>query len=1810
MSFLGASSVDEDEVRRMRKQLKQQDMEIGQLQSLKQTYETELSSLRSAKVELATQLDAETQRATAAEGEAKRAKDERARSVLQISNLETALDNEKRAAQEGLRGRRREEVERDRALGLHSKETEEERKQLEARVKQLESQLGFSNEELRRLQQSEVSTTRRAGRVDPAAHALALENEVSVLKSEISRLRESSSALGAATPVKPAGSRRRPRRSSIGGSALAPGDEGEIKALRVDVAKLDEQVKKANERAEKGEKAALKASNELIVAQRGLAAAKEAAKEATDELREELRWAQKEADELRSELDAGAKGSSKRSAPTMDPKVQQELEDVKLQLASKVQACAQVEAELITRTRQAEESLTRAQAAEKAANAAQERVRALQASASAGEGLDPQRDGSAVNASSSSNEGRVVRELRRELKSVTQARDALQVEISQLEDEFEKLGNQGDAASKKDEFTSELRERVRSLEMERDTLASQAAEHASLQDVGGKGKEIDALQEELEQANAERDRLVKDLEEARGALTEASEHHRQLQERLSTQKEHVSLAQDRIATLERELESSQPSSADGLALNELRALLQQSESLVESLRADVSATGDAVSNAHKDLHSAQSGRQELEQRLAESERRREVADAELTALQAEAAAPKEVEDLKIRLDQAQQELEAARQLVRERDGLLTQLQDASEKANEALQEQNDKIAQLERLAGDAEAELDALRSKSVTDVGQTADFDALRMHLQEREGQLSDTLQALRKREGELASAKRRVQRLSSAIRVSFGARGSEDLLAPFAGDESTATAVQDSDVSVSVLSGAEDSFFIMPGARPSKRSFESDLADEIEQVRICIEDAKQRVDFQQVEMVMQLRRAQEENHTASVRTIDLDDSEDRTPRSSVKSAGPLPSPHKAQLNGFIDDNGEFSTAPNDDAEKLEAALALLRTYEQLQAKRDRLNSIEGPQARTAALEASHSAALKKVEALEASIETQEAQTRSWTEFAREDAHHLAICRQRTCQLESTFAGAHTTNAEGSRAARDTTEPKVAELEERIQRRNNQIALHQEELRTVHAQLEALRTNLKLANDGNEVHLEEREKLQSRVIDVEERSANLVRQCADLEVKNGEAAAQLSSKMQDVKRLSAELDSTRKTLNALQASMSDPNSKASDEALLEDLASKTKALASSEGRLAEWQAKFADLQRDLEQSLQESETHKALLEAERSSFEGVRADAQRANEEIAILEQKLHQAQSEGESSRRTADALVEGARREAERRLEELESVRKVLSTAEADSNGQAQVLEDLRVQLSRAQSEAAMAERTANTRASEHESARLELESQIESAHARYAAELSAARERVTTAESQLEQARDKIRSLETEATSASETSHEVGALMSELEEARTAREQVSAKLAELQANAEKNSRLYAEEREEQDKVIAEMQTKLHHSTEVEQALSDREEQFRSLKNQYDINRANAEKLVSQLYEAKEEGADFERKAENAQRQLEKVSTQLKDALATAENSHMVLERTQSQLKEQRAAVESLSTQLRSVEDEKHQVQEELASARNVASSNEAVAQLEARMRELEAELETKVIEIEDNDDKMMEQIKQNKKQSLRAKAFQEKVTALQAQVDDLKLQLDAALQMRSEASQKGLPRSSEDRTMSPSLLSNRFAEPLREAPARPVSTPPSTSRKRSFAEADDEAATAVRNGAAAPTVRAMYVPVSPSKTFTPVRKSKSDAAFSNGATPGPTAERVVVAQRSASTNPTNAGAIGTSNNFAKDRRDAPPAGSLVDRTNVKDTISSSKAGPWQAGARVASNGSARPVGGLLKKLQTLQDGRPRPA
>ncbi|PWN94864.1 hypothetical protein FA09DRAFT_161565 [Tilletiopsis washingtonensis] len=1014
MSIFGGA--DDGEVARMKKTLRQQDMNISNLQSQNAAQLAELATLRTTVSSLSSQLATETQRAIAAEEAGARAKSEIERGKLQVANLEAALTAAKRVEADSQKGRRREEVERERTFGHVAKESEEERKALEAKVRTLEAAISLKDEELRRQNEPVASGSRRHARLDPAARALALENEVLALKAENSRLIATASASTVPLPPSPrqehggffgsegAAPRRRARRSSVSGpSAAAPSSSGEVAALRLEVDSLSGDLSKASERAAKAEREALKISNELIAAQRSASTAASEAKEVAADLRQELQWARQEADAMRRELDGGVKRPTPTGAP--DPKLQKEVESLRLRIEEQDARVERLETEL-------EAANQRAEAAEAAAAAAEaERASAASASASASPQL-AQAEAAAPAAPQS--ETRALRELRRELNAAVQARDTLRSEVTELEDEVERLTAGGATAGPSERDLQKLQTRV--VELEAEVAAAQtsldlanaerdeafqaaAAAAASSADVEAWQAERTSLVQErenavleVEQTKSELERLrqeaacglsrseeataqlaelqtkLSDAEAARDAASAAlaaaqaalAEELASVRAELETSIAGAGESQQRLAALEAELETratalleaeQRASAAEqrvaeqdaGLQtkLDEAQAEIRQLTSAVEALDLAKFGAEHEAQQAVEARDTAVADAQAAKERLAELE-------ATIASQSADTTASEALERASMQLEATQGELQAAQTLVAEREADVEQWSSMASELEVQLQTSSDQVARLQQAATEAELELDVLRSNVASGSETQQKLEQLRLELAARNEQLGEVVPALRKREAELTSAKRRVQRLASTVRSAFAA-GAGAL-----GDESMLRG----DMSMSFAACADEStFFATPGGRASSRSFETDLFDEIDQVKQHIEDASRRMDFQRVETEMQLRRARTEiqanaalAETASVPTQD-------SGNVSVESAG-TEMPRQRSVTPQSEPLPDLAT--------------------ELAAKRAQLESLQARREAAALSQASAAATVEYVAKLEARVAAHQAEIRDY----------------------------------------------------------------------------------------------------------------------------------------------------------------------------------------------------------------------------------------------------------------------------------------------------------------------------------------------------------------------------------------------------------------------------------------------------------------------------------------------------------------------------------------------------------------------------------------------------------------------------------------------------------------------------------------------------------------------------------------------------------------------------------------------------------------------------------------------------------------
>jgi chromosome segregation ATPase len=808
---------------------------------------------------------------------------------------------------------------------------------------------------------------------------------------------------------------------------------------------------------------------------------------------------------------------------------------------------------------------------------------------------------------------------------------------------------------------------------------------------------------------------------------------------------------------------------------------------------------------------------------------------------------------------------------------------------------------------------------------------------------------ALRKREAELTSAQRRVQRLASTVRSAFAA-GAGAL-----GDES----VLRGDMSMSFAAGADEStIFATPGGRASSRSFETDLFDEIDQVKQHIEDASRRMDFQRVETEMQLRRARTEMQanaaraeTASVPTQDSGDV-------SVESAG-TEMPRQRSVTPESEPLPDLAT--------------------ELAAKRAQLESLQARRAAAALSQASAAATVEYVAKLEARVAAHQAEIRDYLQCAADGAAHLVTYRRRISELEmhlSLAAASSSQGGEGSEALakvirqKSDVETQLADSRARIKRREEQIGQHQQEIAGLRTQLQAataeaqtLRTNVLTAQDAAEELNDEKAALDRQALELtaavhEAESARVAAQTqaadAVASLKSATASeaslqSQLEAQATEVARLEEQLSQAEAQANDVRARTSSDT--AADEALFADLAAKTRAHAALTAELAAAREEQISLQEQLNDVAAEKEQLSAAsaklnedLADALTRLDGAIEAESAASLKVIELQERLDALAEEHAASRAAAALLqeqLEAAQLDAKTQAAEVVALTEQLASLRENAAASELQVSSLEQRVLKAESNLAAAGGDEEAHNAALDSLRAELATAAQAAQDLHAGAVAVLEERLAAATQAAADSAEQLSALQAEAEQVQSLREEVQQLSLRLSETVAERDAAIAASNNVSTSASAAEDAWRAERATLSASLQDAEARLADLAQSGALLAEREEQVAALELALRERDVQIKQRNDEYWDLKEELGTLQEEVERAQDEQAAVSdleSRLAEAKQASDSLALAKEAAEQQLVEERSRL-----------------------ARDAAAHSEALAQAQDQAARAESEIQT---------------------------------------------------------------------------------------------------------------------------------------------------------------------------------------------------------------------------------------------------------
>ena len=1371
--------------------------------------QNQIAELKAAAHETSARFAREEERSLQLDKQLSKARADLEASSLKLTNLNSVLEAARAREADSLKRDKLSEREKERREFGRSLEAEQERKDLENKIKHLESRLREAEEGLRVEQNANAGASHYGGRsrsgtrgADPIAKALALENQVLALEAENDRLRKASSAISSSPlPNKIANRARRPRSSSVTGASSHQGAssdlhsiraESELEGLRTQIRELQTELDAANSKVQKAEREKMKAENEAIAAERVGAKRLEEVKETLDECKTELKWKSDELEDLHRERESLEKdlAKAKGGAPgTADHAHVAELQ-------GKVQI---LEEELAVKTEQAQTLSSELQSVEQRSSSLQEQLDAAEKKAAdatsqqPSASLTPSVSSTSLN-SLGANSDRAVRELKRLLNNVERERDVLQASVTELEDALEAAnvavaGANGSSPSVEggsEEVEKNLRVQIEALQ-----------------------GDLSSLQQELSQAQAE-------LAQAELAQAKAQLGEVQQSEKVAVNHTEEESSAQQVSALEQEIEERTAAHNAAIAENaETQERLKVLEQEVLDARAALEVATSASSGHAHDQAS-------LEHEIESLKEAATLHEEQLLTLRATKAELEEVnanlrkereDDSIVASEKSQQQAEHIKALVEAEGRLAEQI----EQLQVDLQQKSDQLERATQQLAVHEAEAAA---RDDTQKGN----DALHEELNQRNQQIDDLLEALRKREGVLRTGKRKLHELANALSTTmvFGADSDWSM---YMGGQSVA------DVSLSMIT-ADNSV---------EREFGENLFDEIDSIRRIFDGLEKVVELQSVESQMKLKRAESELQASKSTAEGL-----QITINNLHAAAEAAKSDRSAHRELQDRNRDAHALLQQILLKREAIDKIARLQQESLSSR---HTVERSRAHNSTLQ-HHLSHTSKVHS-------------NWSKLASE-IHVQSASASASTSLQ--FSSTSVAPSADTQLLQD----KVAELEGRVLRRTEQIGLEQTKLRNAEAELQRYSTKLQLAQQDAEELNEECEAARSRVAQLEDELAQRTASNESVEHEMQElqerfreqvdtsviAQEELDKAHKQIKQLSADLDAARAEVDA---AVTDATNDA------ETVACTVATHADLELHLSEVRNQAQELQSALDQANTTASELRAELEAQQQKLAGL--DVLTAAKEHAEAGAKEA---AEAEILARQETNRVQKALRQAELTAEE------ALTIHAAEVKALAQQIEDqqslIQQHVHSLSLGADAAEQNLNALRQEHATERQQLLGKIEALETDLSSlgelqdDLAALRQQKADLASSMERAVEEAvaQAVSGEQEKAEQNARELASKDAALEAAKTLEQQLRMELEQLQSK------------------IQELDAKYWATKDDLAALQEQEEALNEQTEELDGLRREAETLRENLQRAQAEGSQLRSELCHAQDQLSSVQSQ----------------------------------------------------------------------------------------------------------------------------------------------------------------------------------------------------------------------------------------------------------------------------------------------------------------------------------------
>ncbi|KAL0068570.1 hypothetical protein AAF712_004285 [Marasmius tenuissimus] len=660
----------------------------------------------------------------------------------------------------------------------------------------------------------------------------------------------------------------------------------------------------------------------------------------------------------------------------------------------------------------------------------------------------------------------------------------------------------------------------------------------------------------------------------------------------------------------------------------------------------------------------------------------------------------------------------------------------------------------------------------------------------------------------------------------------------------------------------------------------------------------------------------------------------------------------------------------------------------------------------------------------------------------------------------------HQLNSMSSTEATSALRRQIGELEGRISRRNEQIGIHQHDIKR-------LETNLKLQEERLSEMTGEMELLISQ-------KEAMVEDCADAREARDSAIAQIEKLEEDIERLEEELEDKESSIQSLVV-VTFENEKRWRYKMR--LAEGRKALVEARVQTVEEEhnlalKRVADLERSAKEvegrlaaSLSDTELHlKAVADVrqdyEEQLFESRASDEKKASGLVQLQTQlsSLQATLAEKESAHHAAVEDLQRAIVEKDALLAEndLEGELLQLRMKHIEEIGQLQSrLVETTSALEEAQARHDAAKIEYEEKLSESVQARETLEKklsdmtkELEQSH-EVEGELAEAREeqeeKILQLEAELSDANDQIEKLgQSETAAAASFRSSVDELTKQRDDLALEISTLKNDLEGVRGRLEEECRKSTRVTEEVSKVEIRLQEEVDNRTRLEAAHRQRvkslNEQMEQMESKMQEVERKATATLSQLQEMQSELELVQDEKDKLQRDMTALEAEIQRAKSYSRYQESQHKDSENKIASLEAELEKARDDLASVEkahnaaeiklnmQSSHQkrVDQELCALKSKPKLEQALAELEERNNEMEELLKKKCAEIEQNDDRVIDMLKDNKKLTTKVESLTRKVQNLQAK-------LAAAKASAASSSDKG------EKSNSP------------PPPANPVQSPP---------------------------------------------------------------------------------------------------------------------------------------------------------